>query len=305
MDGTSIAAILHYRAGVTVAAPVIDLHTHSRCSDGTDTPAQVVGAAAAAGARVLALTDHDVTAGWAEAAEAATELGMSLVPGIELSCQSRGISVHLLAYLPDPANAPLRAVTDAVRTHRDTRLQVMIERLAGAGYPVDYDDVIAHSPAGATLGRPHIADALVRSGRYPDRSAVFADVLHGRSEYYVRHWAPDSVDAVAAVRAAGGVPVMAHPFASGRGRTIADEVIADMVRAGLAGLEVDHRDHDESQRGHARSLCRRWDLVATGSSDYHGAGKPNRIAEHTTAPDQLDRILALATGWPVQGTPLP
>lgn len=300
-----MAGHLHYRAEVSAADPVIDLHTHSRCSDGTDSPAEVVQAAGEAGVRVLALTDHDVTAGWDEAGRAAAAAGVSLVPGIELSCQSHGVSVHLLAYLPDPAHAGLGAVLASVREHRDTRIRRMVELLAADGYPVDYAEIVAHSPPGVTLGRPHIADALVRAGRYPDRSAAFAAALHGRSRYYVRHWAPDPVEAVATVRAAGGVPVMAHPFAGARGRVVADEVIEQMVQAGLAGLEVDHRDHAEAERDHARALCRRWRLVTTGSSDYHGAGKPNRLAENTTSPDQLDHILAQATGGTVRGAPLP
>lgn len=296
---------MHYRAEVPPSDPVIDLHTHSRCSDGTDTPAQVVEAAAHAGVRVLALTDHDGIAGWGEAAAAAQRLGVALVPGIELSCQSHGVSVHLLAYLPDPGHPGLAALMRSVREHRDTRVRRMIDLLAADGYPVDYSEMVDHSDPGATLGRPHIADALVRAGRYPDRSAAFAEALHGRSGYYVRHWAPDPLTAIGTVRAAGGVPVMAHPFARARGRTIADEVIEAMVGAGLAGLEVDHRDHAGPEREHARELCRRWGLVGTGSSDYHGDGKPNRIAEHTTSARSLELIVGQGTGSAVLGSGLP
>lgn len=293
-----------YRAFMAARRQVIDLHTHSNCSDGTQTPTDLVRTAAGAGVDVLALTDHDVTSGWAEAAREAERLGVALVPGIELSCQADGISVHLLAYLPDPALPDLAAMMERTRRHRQTRLHTMVERLAADGYPLDYDEILARSPAGATLGRPHVADALVRAGAYPDRDHAFADVLHGGSPYYVRHWAPDVLDAVRTVRAAGGVPVMAHPFAGARGRTVPDVAVERMVQAGLQGLEVEHRDHREADRAHAAALCARWELIPTGSSDYHGAGKPNRIAEHTTRPESLSRVLEIATGSVTLGASL-
>lgn len=293
-----------YRAPMSARRQVIDLHTHSSCSDGTQTPTDVVRAAAAAGVDVLALTDHDVATGWTEAGQESARLGVTLVPGIELSCQADGVSVHLLAYLPDPELAALATMMEQTRHHRRTRLRRMVRLLADDGYPIDYDEIRASSPPGATLGRPHVADALVRAGVYPDRDRAFADVLHGRSRYYVRHWAPDVLDAVRTVRAAGGVPVMAHPFAAARGRTVPDEVVEAMVHAGLQGLEVEHRDHEEADRARAAGLCARWGLIATGSSDYHGAGKPNRIAEHTTRPESLRRILDLATGSMPRGAPL-
>ncbi len=283
--------------------PVVDLHTHSRCSDGTQSPAEVMAAAARAGLDVVALTDHDVVSGWREASDAAAEHGVTLVPGIEVSCQSRGISVHLLAYLPDPGDPGLSATTDLIREHRDTRLRRTVDLLAEDGYPVDYADILAHSAPGATLGRPHVADALVRAGRFPDRDAAFAGVLHGRSRYYVPHWAPDPVAAVQLVRSAGGVAVMAHPFASMRGRVVQDRVIEEMVEAGLQGLEVDHRDHGPAEREHARRLCRRLGVFGTGSSDYHGEGKPNQLGEHTTSPEVLEQILALGSGTGLRGAP--
>lgn len=293
-----------YGAPMPDAEQVIDLHTHSRCSDGTQAPGELVEVAAAHGVSVLALTDHDTTRGWAEAGSAAERVGVTLVPGIEISAQADGISVHLLAYLPDPGHGDLVAMLDRVRGQRATRLRTIIERLAADGYPIDYDQVAAASGEGTTLGRPHVADALVAAGCYPDRDAAFADVLHGRSRYYVRHWAPGALEAVEVVQAAGGVPVMAHPFAAARGRTVSDDVIAQMADAGLRGLEVDHRDHAAADRARAAALCERWSLVATGSSDYHGAGKPNQIAEHTTSRAVLDRIMSLASGSSPSGVPL-
>lgn len=281
----------------------IDLHTHSRHSDGTQTPAALARAAARAGLDVLALTDHDVATGWLEAGTQATALGITLVPGIEISCSHRGTSVHLLGYLLDPAHPGLAGELSLAREHRVSRMRVMAARLADAGYPVTFQAVLDQAGGEATLGRPHLADVLVAAGAFPDRSAVFAQVLHRHSPFYVSHYAPDPVRAVELVSAAGGVAVMAHPFAAARGAVVAEEVIEAMVHAGLAGLEVDHRDHTPLAVEHAEALCRRWGLLRTGSSDYHGAGKPNRLGEHTTSPEVLRAILDLGKGTPVLGTP--
>lgn len=280
---------------------VIDLHTHSWCSDGTEPPAEVVRRAAGAGVGTVALTDHDVTTGWDEAAAAGREHGVVVVPGIEISCSWRGISVHLLAYLPDPDDPDLTAELARSRHSRDTRIQVMAERLAADGYPVTYEEVRAASPGEASLGRPHLADVLVANGRYPDREAAFAEVLASSSPYYVSHYAPGPVEAVELVVAAGGAAVMAHPFASKRGRVVAEQAIEDMVEAGMVGLEVDHRDHDRTDRDRAAALVRRLGLLRTGSSDYHGAGKPNLLGEHTTSPEEFERLLAATSGQRLLG----
>ncbi len=283
------------------ADAVIDLHTHSLHSDGTEPPATVVRNAAAAGVDVLALTDHDVVTGWAEADVAGRETGVLVVPGIEVSCSWRGISVHLLAYLPDPADAGLERELAASRHSRDTRLQVMVERLAADGYPVSYEEVLSTAAADASLGRPHIADVLVRNGVFAHRDQAFEDLLSTRSPYYVSHAAPDPVRATELVVAAGGAAVLAHPFATKRGRTVTDDVVADMAAAGLTGLEVDHRDHGPAERAHAARLAAGLGLVTTGSSDYHGAGKENRLAENTTSPAVLETILARASGAALLG----
>jgi predicted metal-dependent phosphoesterase TrpH len=277
----------------------IDLHTHSNASDGTHDPAQVVAEAAAHGLTTIALTDHDTTAGWAEAAAAARELGIDLVPGVELSTQHHGISVHLLGYLIDPDHPALRHEMERARSSRDTRMERMVEKLAADGIPVTLEAVRAQARPGATLGRPHVADALVEVGYVPDRDAAFADLLHDRSPYYVHHYAPDVVRAVELVREAGGVPVMAHPFANRRGRTVTDHVIEQMAEAGLAGLEAHHRDHLAPERAHAIALAERLGLFVTGSSDYHGTGKENRIGENTTEPAVLAQIEAQATSGTV------
>nr|WP_194719900.1 PHP domain-containing protein [Cellulosimicrobium arenosum] len=270
----------------------IDLHTHSTVSDGTQEPGEVVRAAAAAGLDVVALTDHDTTAGWARAADAALRHRVALVRGAEISARAGGVSVHVLSYLHDPAHVPLLDELDRTRDARTTRARRMVE-LVGQDFPVTWEDVLAQTAEGTTIGRPHIADALVAAGVVADRSAAFATVLAAGTAYYVPHYAPDAATAVALVRAAGGVPVLAHPGARMRGRVVGDEVIEEMAGAGLAGLEVFHRDHDAQQRERLQGLAQDLGLFVTGSSDYHGAGKPNRLGENTTAPAVLEQIVDL------------
>jgi 3',5'-nucleoside bisphosphate phosphatase len=274
---------------------LIDLHAHSSVSDGTERPEAVVSAAARAGLDVVALTDHDTTAGWSAAADAARFEGVALVPGTEVSCAAGGVSVHLLSYLHDPENAGLRAEIDLARSSRESRAVRMVE-LLGEDLDLTWEHVLEQVGEGSTIGRPHIADALIARGLVRDRTEAFAGVLSARGPYYVRHYAPHPVDAVRLVREAGGVPVMAHPLARKRGRVVDDTVIEEMAAAGLAGLEVDHRDNDPQAREHLRNLARRLGLFVTGSSDYHGTGKPNRLGENTTDPDVLTQIETLGTG---------
>lgn len=273
----------------------IDLHVHSTASDGTDPPEGVVRAAAAAGLDVVALTDHDTTSGWEAAAGEARTLGLTLVPGMEISCQAGGISVHLLSYLHDPGHPGLRAELERTRSDRRSRARRMVERIA-RDHDVTWEDVLDQVRDGATVGRPHIADAMVAKGLVTSRDEAFATVLLSGSPYHIRHYAPDARAAVRLVRAAGGVPVMAHPRAGRRGRVVADGVIADLAGAGLAGVEVDHRDHLPQERDHLRRLAGDLGLLTTGSSDYHGTGKVNRIGENGTAPEVLEQIEAAATG---------
>lgn len=288
---------------------LIDLHAHSTGSDGTDSPAGLVAAARAAGLDAIALTDHDTTAGWAEAATAVREAapggqggqsgqgGPVLVPGVEISCEREGRSIHLLGYLVDPAEPELAAELARARESRATRLERMVERLAADGIPVTYAAVLAQVPAGATPGRPHIADALVAAGAVRDRDEAFARWLRDDSPYYVHHYAPDPTRAVGLVLQAGGVPVLAHPFTRARGvPVLGEDVVAQLAAAGLAGLEADHPDHDEPTRARAHELARRLELLATGSSDYHGRGKTVRLAAHTTPAEVLAEIELRGTG---------
>lgn len=274
----------------------IDLHAHSNVSDGTQAPAEVIASAAEAGLDVVALTDHDSTDGWAEASTAARKHGVALVPGMEISCRtSEGVSVHLLSYLHDPAHAGLLEEITKAKDARFTRAERMVSLLA-EDYPLTWDDVIHHVAPGATLGRPHIADALVAAGVVEDRSEAFESILTSRSRYWVQHYAPDPAYAVELVRDAGGVPVFAHPVASSRGRIVGEATYREMIDAGLAGLEIDHRDNPEEGRAFLRRLAERHGLLVTGSSDYHGTGKPNLLGENLTAPEVFARIEELGTG---------
>lgn len=266
-----------------------DIHTHSSVSDGTEPPAQVMAAAATAGVDLIGLTDHDTTAGWAEAADAVGSTGVALLRGTEISTSWRGISVHLLSYLHDPAEPELAATLARSRSARHDRARRMVEGI-GRDYPLSWAEVEAQLEPGATVGRPHIADALVARGHVADRGEAFASLLSPRGPYYVRYSAPDVIDAVRLVRGAGGVPVMAHPRAALRGRVVPDAVIEAMAEAGLAGLEVHHRDHTPEAVAQLADLARALGLLVTGASDYHGTGKPNRLGENLTEPEAVEAV---------------
>ncbi|MDN5795101.1 MAG: PHP domain-containing protein [Intrasporangium sp.] len=275
---------------------VIDLHTHSSMSDGTQTPTELVAAAVAAGIDVLAITDHDTVGGWAEAERAARAAGLTLVKGVEISCHYDYSSVHLLGYLIDPADSALATELGRARESRATRLERMVERMTSDGIPISYEQVLAQVRPGATPGRPHIADALIEAGVIQHRDEAFADWLSERSPYYVGHYAVDLARAVRIVRAAGGVPVIAHPFTRTRCAGIPDSFIEQLAAAGLGGLEAYHRDHGPAEVARAERLAAEYDLLLTGSSDYHGDGKRNRLAENTTRREVLDAIIEQSSG---------
>ncbi|WP_235534101.1 PHP domain-containing protein [Oerskovia sp. Root22] len=263
------------------------MHTHSHHSDGTSSPARVIADAKAAGLDVVALTDHDTTAGWFEAAGVAAAAGIGFVPGMEISTRMGGVPIHLLSYLHDPTDPALIAEADKARASRLGRARAMVE-LINADYPLTWASVLEHVAPGATAGRPYIGDALVAAGHVPDRPAAFARIL-GHRAYRVPHYSTDTVTAVRLVRAAGGVPVIAHPGAD-RGHAITDAMIEHLAGAGLVGIEVDHRDNPPARRTQLQALAHRLDLIVTGSSDYHGAGKPNQLGEYTTTPEALEHI---------------
>jgi 3',5'-nucleoside bisphosphate phosphatase len=274
----------------------IDLHAHTTASDGTDTPAELVAAAVAAGLDVLAVTDHDSTSGWAPAL-AARPRGLTIVPGAEFSCvyhdpDGRRVGLHLLGYLFDPDDAALRAERFRLRESRRHRARIIVDRLAADGYPIAWHRVQALAGRGA-VGRPHIGRALVEAGTVPDVATAFAELLSSRGKYYEHKADLEVFRAIELVRGAGGLPVFAHPLARRRGPVVADETVAAMAAAGLVGLEVDHPDHDAADRDHAAALARDLGLVPTGSSDYHGTNKATGLAACTTTPEAYERLLAL------------
>ncbi|MEU2347503.1 PHP domain-containing protein [Modestobacter sp. NPDC049651] len=280
----------------------IDLHTHSAVSDGTDSPAALLAAAVGAGLDVVALTDHDTTAGWA-LAEQARPAGLTVVPGMEMSCRwlpgdQPPISVHLLAYLFDPQHPAFAAERARLREERLTRGERIVANLVAAGYPVQWAQIVEDS-AGGVVGRPHIARALVDAGVVSSVDQAFATLLDHRSPHYVTKADTDVVDGIALVRAAGGVPVFAHGLATKRGRVVGDDAIRAMADAGLLGLEVDHPDHSLEERAHLRALADELGLLRTGSSDYHGTNKVTPIGACTTDPEQYARLVELGTGHAV------
>ena len=272
----------------------IDLHTHSTYSDGTDTPSELINKALAAGITIIGLTDHDSISGWQEATNSLRP-GISLVPGAEISCQtSDGISVHILGLLFDSSNSELMNTLEKTRDNRHGRMEKIIARINEAGIDITMNDVLAQLSDGATLGRPHLADALVKKGVVASRDEAFTQMLHNNSKYYVSHYSPTPEAAIALIKAAGGVSVIAHPMASHRGRTISLETFGSLIESGLDGIEVDHRDHSPDEKQQLIALANGSNLVMTGASDYHGNGKLNSLGEYTTNPDQWERLEARA-----------
>ena len=272
----------------------IDLHTHSTLSDGTFTPTEVIEAAAAAGLDVVALTDHDGVGGWEEAARAARHTGLTFVPGVELSCRWYGVEpaipLHLLAYHVDPASPGLVAEMARVREARERRAERIIELMRADGVDVTWEEVRGYA-VGATVGRPHLARALIRRGLASTVSEAFAPAMLGE-RWRLPKEDTDVFLALSLVLAAGGVPVFAHPRATRRGRVVPDELIVAMAGAGLAGLEADHDDHTAEEREEIRALAGRLGLVATGSSDFHGANKTVALGANLTTPEAYERLFA-------------
>jgi predicted metal-dependent phosphoesterase TrpH len=288
---------------------LIDLHVHSAVSDGTDAPAELVAKAAAAGLGAIALTDHDTAAGWAEALTAGAEFGVEVLPGMELSSHARQPgdegrddvtdrhSVHVLGYGLDPAEPRLAAELTAIRRGRDERVPRMLERLAELGLPVTLAEVEAQAGA-AVVGRPHIADAMVARGYAADRDEVFARWLRNDGPIQVRRHTPEAARAVDLINGAGGVAVLAHPWARGGEGWMTVDVIERLVKEnGLGGIEADHLNHDADQRAALHRLADRLGVIATGSSDYHGLGKKNHpLGACTTSPEAYARLKAKLAG---------
>jgi hypothetical protein len=279
---------------------MIDIHAHTTVSDGTDSPRALVNKAIIQGLDVLGLTDHDSVAGWEEAS-GAIRGKLKLALGAEISCLTlTGLSVHMVGLLFDGSDVAMLEMLEQTRDDRIPRMIKMIELLNADGISVTMDDVKAAKPPGATLGRPHLADALVALGFIKSRDYAFKGLLNNDSKYYVAHMAPTPEIAIAQIRAAGGVAVIAHPFASHRGETLHPDDFLPLVEAGLNGIEVDHRDQSMEERKILREIAKELNLVVTGSSDYHGTGKLNRLGENLTAPEEWAKLESLAKGKVVQ-----
>ncbi len=269
---------------------MIDLHTHTTCSDGTDSPRELINKALSQGIDVLAITDHDTTAGWSEARKAVRG-DIELVLGAEISCLTHdGISVHMLGLLFDENNAPMQKLLEETRDGRIPRMKKMIELMRAEGMNISMADVEAAMPPGATLGRPHLADALVKNGVIASRDEAFQGLLNNDSRFYVSHAAPTPEEAISVIRSAGGVAIIAHAFASHRGQILGAQDFQGLCDAGLNAIEVNHRDHSDSEREMLRAIAIEQNLVITGSSDYHGNGKLNSLGENSTDLEQWLRL---------------
>ena len=270
----------------------IDLHTHSAVSDGTDTPAELVEKARAVGLDVVALTDHDTFDGLDEAAATGEQVGIQFVRGMELSCSRHGNSVHVLAYGADPASTGLAAEMALVRDGRLGRLAGVLAKLAALGVPVSEAEVMAQVGTSPSIGRPHIADALIEAGHVRDRQEAFDRFLADGGPAHVHRYTIDVERGIDLVHEAGGVAVIAHPWGRGRERLLPASAIQALARDhGLDGIEVDHQDHDADIRRRLHTLADSLGLLATGSSDYHGTGKLDHdLGCNTTDPEVFDEI---------------
>ncbi len=272
-----------------------DLHSHSTASDGTRPPDEVMRRAGAAGLDAIALTDHDTVAG-ISAAAAALPSGLTLVPGMELSCRRQGHSVHLLAYLFDPDHPELAAQTERIRQSRVERAREMVARLAELGTAVTWEQVTAIAGDGV-IGRPHVARAMVDAGVIGSVDEAFTPEWIGPGgRAHVRRYALDPMDAISLVGAAGGVCVLAHPCAQRLGWLVPDDLITELAAVGLAGVEVAHPGHDETERRQLAGLAAKLGLVATGGSDDHGELTGDRIGVDWTQGEEFERLISSATG---------
>jgi len=271
----------------------IDLHTHTRHSDGTFEPRESVALALERGLRVLAITDHDTTSGIPEAQEAAAGSGLEVVPGVEFSAEYEAGSVHVLGYWMDPEHPEFRGELERLREDRVWRGDRMVERLRGLGYPVTVERV-REIAAGGSVGRPHVAQALVEAGAVPTIGDAFSQELIGTGgRAYVAKHALHPVEAVRLIRRAGGVAVLAHPAHWRDGIPVPDALIEEMVEAGMDGIECAHPDHAPAVEARYREMAARLGLAATGSSDCHGTRyDPIRMGCRTTDPEEFEKLRA-------------
>ncbi|MBR5950949.1 MAG: PHP domain-containing protein [Actinomycetaceae bacterium] len=267
---------------------LIDTHVHSMCSDGTEAPAEVMRQASMAGLAAIALTDHDTTVGWEEAASRVNAENVALIRGMEVTTRYEGKSVHMLAYLFDPDHEAVHAHSQRLHASRRERIEEMVDNIS-RDYPITLDDVLEVA-GGQILGRPHIADALIAKGIVEKREDAFKTIISSRGKYYVPNKAPNSCEVIEWVTKAGGKAVFAHPYLATRNMEMLPKFFHDFAEAGLFGVEVNHRDNPEDVRPALREMAQNVGVEVFGSSDYHGAGKPNRLGENVTSPEVVARL---------------
>lgn len=253
---------------------MIDLHTHSTFSDGSDEPARIVELASAAGCTAVALTDHDGLAGNEIAAVRAAELGVGFVPGCEVSCRFSPGTMHVLCYFVEPSDGPLQAQLERLRSDRATRNERLVTRLNELGVALSLGEV-AREAGGSTLGRPHFAAALVRKGVVSSVQEAFDTLLAKGGPAYVPKAFVDAPTTIAAARGSGAVTVLAHPLSLGLQPAELKGQVAELAEQGLTGIECYYGRYGQAERQGLLDLARRSGLVATGGSDYHGSFKPD------------------------------
>lgn len=269
--------------------PGYDLHTHTTFSDGTTSPEENVSIAVEAGLEGLGVTDHDTTAAWQRAREAAGSR-LEIIPGTELSAELEGSSVHVLGYWFDPEEPALAAEMDRLRNERERRAEEIVERFQDLGVEISMERV--REIAGqAPIGRPHIATAVIEVGAAESVDEVFDRWLYDGGPAWSQKYAADPVRCVRLITAAGGVAVLAHPGLYGSNDDgLGPEIIAAMVDAGLAGIEADHPDHSPEDRRRYRDLAVAHGLVVTAGSDFHGDRKGLQLGQTTTPRDRLEQL---------------
>jgi predicted metal-dependent phosphoesterase TrpH len=269
----------------------IDLHTHSRASDGTQSPAEVMRAAAEAGLDVVALTDHDTTNGLVEAGTAAAAAGIELVPGVEFSTVREGEGMHVLCYFMDPTYPEFMAELQRLQDDRFTRGERMVAKLQELGYPITFGRV-RQIAKGGNIIRPHVAQALVEAGVVPTIKEAFSDELIGsRGPAYVEKHALHPLQAIDLIHRAGGACVLAHPGTWREVSPVPVALVEELVEAGLDGIEAAHPEHTPEMELAYVDMAERWGLIWTGSSDCHGTRyDPVRLGSRSTSPEQFQRL---------------
>lgn len=265
-----------------------DIHTHSSFSDGTTSVNEIAQEISRLGLRGFSLTDHDTIVGWDNAREAAESFKVDFLPGIEITTKFDGLSRHLLAYGIDANHVEIFKALDEVRASRETRIDRMVENLS-----VDFSFTLENILKGSdtvSLGRPHLADALIEAGYFANRSEAFDAVLHPDSPYYTTTTVLHTLDAIRLVRAAGGVPVIAHPAATRQDAPLPVESLQQFVEAGLWGIELDHPENRTEWLPGLEAAANEFNLVVTGASDFHGSGKSNRLGDRFSDVSVVERI---------------